>query len=321
MDKQLQSSGQKRRSAFSVIELMLAIAIMGVIIFALYNVFDQTQRAMRSTQVQTDVSEKARAIMEMVGRELEQAQPSHVGINGLMEVNLFGGLEHQPQVIGAGNRPEDRKDIPPRTNLLHNIFFLNNRTNAWQGIGYRVIYVTNSVGVLQRFETNLYGHRPYSNRLSSAFVNEPLTSTNYHHVADGIIHFSVIPYDRNGYRLGWDTTNRVPGYYSILRRSAEGEAFETASDTTETNLANVILQEAFQDTRAEVLEYSSNFAFRSNAMPAYIDLQLGILEPEALAQYYLMLEDENPNAGQFLARQISKVHLFRQRIPIRTAAQ
>jgi len=46
-----------------------------------------------------------------------------------------------------------------------------------------------------------------------------------------------------------------------------------------------------------------------------------MLEPEALKQYYLMLQDQNPNATNFLTRQINKVHLFRERIPIRTAFQ
>jgi hypothetical protein len=59
----------------------------------------------------------------------------------------------------------------------------------------------------------------------------------------------------------------------------------------------------------------------SNALPAYIEMEFGMLEPDTLAQYYLMLDDQNPNAAKFLQRQIGKVHLFRQRIPIRTAVQ
>jgi type II secretory pathway pseudopilin PulG len=308
-------SKSRRRAAFSVIELMLAVAIMGVIIYALYSVFNQTQRALRSGQTQSDVSERARAIMEMVARELEQAQPTHIGINGLQEVNMMGGLEYPPQVI----RAEGRTDIAPRTNYLHNLFFLTKRANAWMGIGYRVIYVSNSVGVLQRFQsTNVLGHAPYSNHLSSAFVNERLNSTNYHHVADGVIHLSVIPFDHRGYRMGWDTTDTNVEPYKVWRQRASGSQIAAASDVTRTNEANVVLAQSFPDAEGE---FSSNFAFRSNALPAYLDLQLGILEPETLAQYYTMVRDGNPNATNFLARQIGKVHLFRERIPIRTAVQ
>ena len=316
-------AGARRAWAFSVIELLIAVTILGAIVYVLFSIFNETQRAMRNSQVQTDVSERARAVMEMIAREIEQAQPTFVGLQGILETNMFGGPEHAPQIISTG-RADARPDVSPRTNFLHNLFFLQKRTNAWMAVGYRVVNVTNSVGVLERYETPqeeiVRGSRPYFNTLSSNFVNQPLESTNYHHVADGVIHFSVIPYDRYGRRLGWDTTNRMPEVYSIWRQNADGDSLPLVSDTELTNVATVVLR-AFPDIEAEVLEYGSNFAFKSNAMPASVDVQLGILEPEALTQYYRMLEEENPNAANFLQRQIASVHLFRQRIPIRTAVQ
>src|SRR5262245_50423505 len=62
--------------AFTVIELMLAVAIMGVIIYALFSVFNQTQRALRRSETNVDISQRARAVLEMIGRELEQARPT-----------------------------------------------------------------------------------------------------------------------------------------------------------------------------------------------------------------------------------------------------
>lgn len=324
----VQSNRRRARWAFSVIELMLAIAIMGVIVYALYSVFNQTQRALRRSETETDVAQRARLVVEMIGKEIEQAQPSfgfwltnNAGVPILTnEINLKGGFEWPPKV----QRVADRPDLTPRTNYLQNIFFYNNRTNAWQGIGYRVIYVTNGVGVLQRFETNQFGHRPIFNRLSRAFDVEPLTNLTYRHVADGVIHLTFVPYDDAGRRLGWDTTNRAPSQYQVLRRRADGSIVNNHSDT---NVTSGNLHQATVELRAgEIqndlnLQYGSTFNFRSNAMPSYIEMELGILEPEALAQFYTMVEDQNPNATNFLARQIGKVHLFRQRIPIRTAAQ
>jgi prepilin-type N-terminal cleavage/methylation domain-containing protein len=317
--------------AFTLIELMLAIAIMGVIIFALYHVFNQTQRAMRSNEIQGDISEKARAIMDMISREIEQSQPTfsttYVPVRGRreMETNFFGGLELPPRVQKA-----DRADIQSRTNMLYNLFFTSSRTNAWTGIGYRVTNVVNGVGVLVRYETILpLGQRPYANLLSSNFVSsdplKPLLATNYHHVADGVIHFKVVPYDLNGYRLGFDTTNKVPGVYDIVRMSAGGTVNKNTNYTDPFfannvnlagNLANVVLQESLP-----TLPEETSYSFKSNALPAYVDLELGMLEPETLKQYNQMLQDQNPNAANFLSRQINKVHLFRERIPIRTAAQ
>jgi prepilin-type N-terminal cleavage/methylation domain-containing protein len=307
-----------RRAAFTVIELMLAIAIMGVIIYALYSVFNQTQRAMRATETQTDVSEKARAIVEMMTRELEQAQPTfralRIGTNAFVEeVNLAGGMEYPPRV-----QKPDRPDITPRTNFISNIFFYNRHTNAWIGIGYRVSDYHNGVGSLERFETNIFGYRPLSNYLYNGFISLELTNANYHHVADGVVHLAFIPYDENGYRLGFDTTNRNPSVYNILRQDISGRTITAHSDVPTTNNATVRLSQGFIGAPPA---YQTLFSFKSNALPAYIDLEFGILEPETLTQYYQMLKDENPNATNFLARQITKVHLFRQRIPIRTAAQ
>lgn len=304
--------------AFSLIEIMLAIAIMGVIVFALYQMFNQTQKAMRSNETQSDVSEKARAILEMVSREISQAQPTFVStlVSNMVvqENNFLGGLEYVPKV----QKSFDRGDITPRTNMLYNLFFVMNHTNAWQGVGYRVINVTNGVGQLERFEKTIFGQRPQSNYLSSSFINEPMTSTNYHPIANGIIHFKVVPYDKFGYRLGFDTTNRVPGEYEILRMSALGVINNNTnySDTIVLTNANVILQEAYPTLLEE-----TRFTFMSNALPAYVDLELGMLEPEALKQYEIMLQDQNPTATNYLSRQINKVHLYRERIPIRTAAQ
>jgi len=312
------------KRAFTVTELMLAVAIMGVIIFALYSVFNQTQKALRSTEAQGDVAEKARAIVDIISRELEQARPTFSAISSnkivFQEVNMLGGYEFAPQ-YSPRMQKTDRTDVQARTNFFHNIFFYTNHTNSWQGIGYRVVYVTNGVGVLERFETNQFGSKPVMNTLSSKFINEPLTNSSYHHVADGVIHLAFIPYDSNGRRLGFDTTNRIPDQYKTFRAQASGKVIAPTSDVVITNQANVLLYEGYPNARAETLQYATRFSFRSNAMPSYVDMEFALLEPETLSQYYLMMKDQNPNAANFLQKQMAKVHLFRQRIPIRTAAQ
>ncbi len=324
-DALLTATSRRSARGFTVTELMLAVAIMGVIIFALYSVFNQTQRALRSTETQGDVSERARAIVDIISREIEQAHPTFSSIPAtnrllIQEVNMFGGYEFAPQYAPRMQKT-DRTDIQPRTNFFHNLFFYTNRTNAWQGIGYRVVYVTNGVGVLERFETNQFGYKPVNNRLSDAFKNEVLTNATYHHVADGVIHLTFIPYDSQGRRLGFDTTNRSPDQYTIFRTLDGVNPIKANSDVQTFPYANVLLQQGYPNARAETLQYATRFAFKSNAMPSYIEMEFALIEPDTLAQYYLMEKDQNPNAASFLAKQMAKVHLFRQRIPIRTAAQ
>jgi prepilin-type N-terminal cleavage/methylation domain-containing protein len=321
-----------RVRAFTVIELMLAVAILGIIVFALYSVFNQTQRALRRSETNTDVGQRARALSEIIALEIEQAQAtkSFWLSNNLYvkEINMMGGQEQQ-YVPADFVMESPGANILRRTNFIHNIFFYNNRTNAWQGIGYRVVDFKNGVGSLQRFETNYFGHRPYANGGASNFVALPLTNIAYRHIADGIVHLTFVPYDHFGRRLGWDTEDaRDAGYdtnhYYVTRMRLPGAIEGSRSDTTDTNLSTVFLREAIPTlwpSPAPNIEYTTAFTFLSNSLPAFIEMEFGMLEPETLSQYYTMLEDKNPNATKFLQRQIAKVHLFRQRIPIRTAAQ
>jgi hypothetical protein len=61
-----------------------------------------------------------------------------------------------------------------------------------------------------------------------------------------------------------------------------------------------------------------NYVFSSNAVPAYVELELGILESQALERYK-SIPDVNNAPLNFLqnSNQTARVHLFRQRIPIR----
>ena len=324
------SAVRTRSVAFTVIELMLAVAILGMIVFALFSVFNQTQKALRRSETNTDVAQKARAIAEMIGLEVEQAQPTRAFFpsNNVFskEINMLGGME-QLYVPADFVMQSSDPTIQARTNFIHSIFFYNNRTNAWQGIGYRVVDFKNGVGSLQRFETNIFGHKPYGNLGASNFVNIALTNIAYRHVADGIVHLSFIPYAHNGRRLGWDTGNATnsgynPEFYNVIRQRLSGTIESATSDTTDFNENTVLLREAIPTIPNQPnIQYTTAFTFLSNALPAYVEMEFGMLEPETLAQYYTMLNDENPNAAKFLQRQIAKVHLFRQRIQIRTAAQ
>lgn len=60
---------------------------------------------------------------------------------------------------------------------------------------------------------------------------------------------------------------------------------------------------------------ANGYAFGNEYLPAYVELELGILEPQALKQFKTFTD---PNMAQaFLTRQIGRVQLFRQRLQIR----
>lgn len=290
-----------RSPAFTVMELLVSVSIMAVIVYALYQMFNQTQKALRGNITQVDVLESGRAAMDMMARELEQMTASHYAGTTNLYVSMIPTTAPLVQLDLDGSRPL-------RTNVLQEFFFLMPQTNKWFGTGYRVIRAENGVGTLFRFSVMTNAYRLSSTNLSAQFMLMPVIdragniSTNFHRVADGVIHMRLVAYDADGRRLGYETTNGL-SYYKALRQTAR-EAVVPLTN-------NVILrQESFGQTK---------LIFLSNALPAYVDLELGVLEPETFEQYKSLRDGSQAAAVDFLKKRANKVHLFRQRIPIRTA--
>jgi prepilin-type N-terminal cleavage/methylation domain-containing protein len=310
--------GSTARRAFSLIELLTAVSIMLVIIYALYAMFNQTQKALRANITQVDVLESGRAAAEMLGRELEQMSASDLA----QTINLYAGMTPVPPL--AQYDVDQSTAVPPlRTNILQEFFFLTRQTNQWYGIGYRVMGAESGVGTLYRFTAATNSYRLNATNMMGRFMHAMLTtnrvtgqlSTNFNRVADGVIHLRLTAYDPDGRRMDYSSTNMHPSY-RILRLDRSGGRLGLLSTANNGVDATVILRpDPFDGSRRE-----TQFAFISNAVPGYVELELGVLEPSALKQYE-SLRDAPKTAAAFLKKQAAKVHLFRQRIPIRTALQ
>ena len=121
--------------------------------------------------------------------------------------------------------------------------------------------------------------------------NSALRLERSHRVIEGVIHFDIVPLDSHGVR--W--FDRVGG-----DRTAQGE-----------EPVQITMRPSSQSSEEPV------FAFFNETIPAFVDLELAVLEKEALEQFRSM---PNPQTRQeFLKRQTGKIHVFRERIPIRTA--
>jgi prepilin-type N-terminal cleavage/methylation domain-containing protein len=167
-----------------------------------------------------------------------------------------------------------------RTNLLQDFFFMSRFKNIWNGSSYHVVPIrTNDVvGTLFRFNTNSTLSLLVCSNLTSSLANYP--TNDFQRVIDGVIHIPLRPFDARG--------NLLP-----------------VQDRTLTNPPNFFWNQ-------------NRFSFITNALPPYVEVELGILEPQILEQYRSMA----PGAGvAFLKGNAGRVHLFRQRIPIRTALQ
>jgi prepilin-type N-terminal cleavage/methylation domain-containing protein len=276
-----------RHRAFTIVELLVAISILTLIVLVLYGLFDQVQRALRSNVAQIDVHEGGRAGMELMSRELEQMQAGNV----LTNVNLFTHFTAIPYRQALLNAGEDR------VNALEEVFFLSLLNKHWIGTGYRVLafnangipvdFAKTGVGTLCRLSTNSHIADFRSPSLYSQVMNESATNLfRFQRVLDGVVHFRVRAYDHNGLLI---TNNFNTNILSGVLVSS--------------NLFNN--------------EFEYAYAFTNKALPAYLEFELGVLEPQVVERYRSY--PTATVASNYLARQAGAIHLFQQRVPIRLA--
>lgn len=63
--------------------------------------------------------------------------------------------------------------------------------------------------------------------------------------------------------------------------------------------------------------WPGGFAFTNQMLPAFLDLELGMVDGQVYRQFKLLSSSSRALGANFLQNQAGKVYLFRQRIPIR----
>ena len=294
---------------------MVTVGLLTFIILGLLLMFNQTQRAFRSGMTQTDVLEAGRATLDLVSRELEQMSPSQVpdfvdaagiirrGTNFFIEPStnyLLAGIPYAFSWTDPFIQELPGNNLP-RTNLMQRFFFLSKANLDWVGTGYEVIPDDSygCVGTLYRFVATNY---PRGNviALSDAF---PRTNpTNMSRIADGIVHLRLRAFANNGYLVTTNIFNRTNASYPIRVNGPY------------TNVVEAVAYNSAAYNSAADLHQAACY-FMGNAAPGYVELELGILEPQILQKYRSILARDP--ARTYLSNHVANVHIFRQRIPIR----
>ena len=285
---------RRRAAAFSLIEIMIVMALLSVMVLGLMAMFNQTQRAFRLGMAQTDVLESGRVASDLLGRELQEIVPTSSNTNFNFSPSFYAELMNlrntsvQP-LNGTG-------PVQARANMLEDIFFVTHENQTWSGIGYfvrsNIAFPTgagfNFVGALYRFETNDSAARFQQNPggLVDGFAAavDGRARLVVSKIVDGVVHFRVRAFDTNGILISplWVPTNGL-----------------------------ITVREQFAALPGE----NTLYVFKSNAVPASLELELGILEPQVFER---MKSLPTPQAqSNFLASQAAHVHLFRQRVSIR----
>jgi len=280
-------------TGFSLIEVMVAVALMSLIVIALMAVFSSTQAAFRASVTQTDVLEGGRAAMELITQDLRQMTPSGgrsnvVGVFVKDAVNfsvLANNNNYLPLVQGLPGSSVQR------TNLLNYFFVLSRQNTKWIGVGY-VVDNTNSSPLypLYRYYRDDLSVRSNPLLLFSNFTgiiaSGQWTNSSMSHLIDGVVHLTVRANDTNGVWMN----NTVRPY---------------------TNVQNTLFCSSppFQYGYGE-----AQFYMFSNTVPASVELQLGVLEDRPLQHAGSL-----PTAAlrtPYLQQQSGRVHLFRQLVTI-----
>jgi hypothetical protein len=308
--------------AFTLVEILVTVALLAFIILGLFAMFNQVQRAFRSSMNQVDQLEAGRAVTEMLPRELEQAVPA--GYLYPTGVNFYVQMLNSTPLTQwlPGSTPVRR------TNLLEDCFFLQRQNQTWVGIGYCVRTNDSTgrlwlpqcgpnqlgVGSLYRFvaSTNVIqnnGVRSDPTQLYSTFhracvSGSPDSLLISNRICDGIIHFHFRAFATDGFPIVSD------GIRTNALYCTNGLSLIPYYGTVRPAVA------------VPALGYPDNLAglyFYSNAVPAAVQMEFGILEQQPLDRYNSMgtpAAELNylQSTNYYLS---SRVHLFRQRIPIR----
>ncbi len=276
------------RRGFSLVEVLVVVSLLALIVLALMDVFSSTQRAFRASVTQSDVLEGSRAAVDLITSDLRKLTPSG-GIYGAAgDVNFFSYSNSYAYTPLSQSLPGGSVN---RTNLLNYFFILGRENNRWTGTGY-IVDTTSS--------SPLYPLYRYHTELSTAFPPRMMFTnflaqinaaawTNMSHIMDGVVHLVVRPFDpsgiwlTNGYTLGMKPP--INAYFDV---PFGGEM---------------------------------NFYFYSNAIPAAVELQLGVLEDRSLARAESLPNNvpgtpPNDRRTLYLSGQSGAVHIFRQQVTI-----
>lgn len=333
--------GQALMTGFSLIEVLLAVSIMSVIVYGLFSMFNQTQKALISTSKQVDVMGSGRVAIDLLVEDIQQAESPALPLLSTLSPttvelpHMLGTLErryaYQPmlqQLIDFG------PGVPSiRTNLLQNVFFLTRSNQNWVAKGFFFSPTTNMVapadtvslgfGTLFRFSApnadltvanpalrffpkrrlnhgllgNLWEQFNQIQSLSPNQSTNPVFNAVVSPLIEGVVHFKLQPIDSEG---------RPMLYYTN---------FNAMGETINLGYRNTILER--EETSLGVLAGQTRYRFYGDALPAFMELELGVLDPEVLVRVRSM-----PNldaARAFLRDKPEAVHLFRRMIPLNTA--
>jgi hypothetical protein len=290
-----------QRRAFTLVEILTALAITTIIVIALVSMFNASTKALQVANRQTDIWESARATFGILKREIGE-----VTAGGLPErVHLFSANDPAAfYELAIPNLPRPtpilRKDIYLLTRendqWTANVFLLGRDRQSDPDSAVATLYhYRKSYPAVTAFDDNQLdidvnlGVPPLKLPLPLAQARDALDK-NLDDLADG--------------RPPDGTVNAMAKgivHLQLVAYAADGRAF-----TNSLELA------ALPDDHYNVRD---TLWFQGDILPASLDLEMFVLEPDRIEEFRAQA---GPIARQlYLEKHINSIQLFRTRIPIR----
>jgi hypothetical protein len=334
-----QPSTIHRRSGLSLIEILVTVTLLVVIILGLTAMFNQTRKAFTVGLGNVDYQDAGRTAMDLISRELEQMTPTDYGF---LTASPAGGYYASGLNFYADVSPSFTL-TPPNTlpNVtwtmaagditnfsIGRLYFVTRYNQQLNVVGYRLL--TNQditgVGTLYRYGYNNVDPMRLMGTNNNDFIHDFLgaTPTSTNRVVDGVVDFRIRAYDRDGLLIPTKLTR-----YVTVNATGDITNYTGNADMSPTLLftpsppywLDANQEPVFVNTNINCSFASTGdpqYAFYSNAVPAYVEIELGILESPTLTR--LQALTNTPLAfTQFLTSHAGQVHIFRQRVTIPAA--
>lgn len=259
--------------------------MLSFIIIGLTAVFVQTQRAFKTGIKATTVTDAGRTIMDMIASDMRQMSDA----NNTNVINLYWTWSENSVQLENG--------LPFRTNQIDEIYVLEHTNTTWLGVGYAVLNLvpgsTYPFGTLYRYQTNfnapyLIGDGLFLPFLDALPTRDFTNQAYWHRVTDGVISLKLRTYDQNG-NEPW------------IESTSYGDYADDAQISYPLTNVNTLLT--------------------SNTLPNAVDVELAILEPEALAQARALTGVPTALNNFMSSNALTKMEVFRRRISIPVVAR
>ncbi len=285
------SPGRRLTRAFTLVEILTAVAITTIIVFTLVKMFDTSTKALRLANRQTDVWESARATFGILRQDIGEVAAS----GATNRINLF-----------SANRPPDNTG-----GLLmrrQDIYVLSRDNNQWNVNIYLLgkdrlsDLDTAGISTLYRFQTNYPAYPAASG--AQLGIDYPITSS---------LHPFEIALDALDRHLADLDGGREPdGTINVMARGIlHLRQVAYASDGRAFTNYNLLTPPLPTDHRVD----DDTVLFQGGILPASVDLEMFVLHPDRIEEFR---SQAGPIAQKnYLDQHVGSVQLFRTRIPVR----